>query len=79
MSAESGRSHRTQSSGRSSSQLHITRRLLSRHVKRPRRSRLETTEYTEPDQQPQIVTVRVSDDSSLTTWPPPDLIKLNWT
>ena len=32
--------------------------------KRPRRSTLQTTAYTEPDEQPQIETVRVSDDSS---------------
>jgi len=64
MPVESCSSHGTQSSGRSSSPRQSTRRLLLRPSKRPRRSTLQTTAYTEPDAQPQIETVRVSDDSS---------------
>jgi len=64
MPAESCSSRGTRSSGRSSSPPQSTRRLLSRPSKRPRRSTLQTTAYTDPDAQPQIDTVRVSDDSS---------------
>jgi len=64
MLAESCNSHSTQWSGQSSSPPQSTRRLLSRPSKRPRRSTLQTTAYTEPDAQPQIETVRVSDDGS---------------
>jgi hypothetical protein len=56
------------SSGRSSSPPQNTRRPLSRPAKRPRRSTLQATAYTEheeePGAQPQIETVRLSDDSS---------------
>ena len=68
MAAESGSSHGTQLSGRSSSPPQSTRRLLSRPAKRPRRSTLQTTAYTEPEGEPdaqrQIGTVHLSDDSS---------------
>jgi len=63
MPAEPCSSHGTQSSGRSSSPPQCTRRLLSRPSMRHRRSTLQTTAYTDPDAQPQIETVRVSDDS----------------
>jgi len=68
LAAESGSSHGTQSSGRSSSPPQIIRQLPSRPTKRPRRSTLQTTAYTEhlgeTDGPRQIETVRLSDDSS---------------
>jgi len=68
LEAESGSSHGTQSSGRGSSPPQITRRLPSRPTKRPRRSTLQTTAYTEhlgeTDASPQMETVRLSDNSS---------------
>jgi len=66
--AESASSHGAQSSGRSFSPPQITRRLVSRPAKRPRRSTLQTTAYIEPqgqpDAQPHIETVYLRDDSS---------------
>jgi len=68
LAAESGTSHGTQSLGWSSSPPQITRRLPSRPTKRPRRSTLQTTAYTEhlveTEAPLQIETVCLSDDSS---------------
>jgi len=68
LAAESGSSHGTQSSGQSSSPPQIIRRLPSRPTKRPRKSTLQTTAYTEhleeTDAPQQIETVRLGDDSS---------------
>ena len=68
LAAESGSSHGTQSSGQSSSPPPIIRCLPSRSTKRPRRSTLQTTAYTEhlgeTDAPSQIETVRLSDNSS---------------
>ena len=81
--AESSSSHGTQWSGCSSSPLQTTRRPTSQPVKRARRRTLQTTAYSEPEGEPdaeqQIATVRLSDESRMSTRTPGDLMKLNRT
>ena len=68
LAAESGSSHGTQWSGRTSSPPQIIRRLPPRPTKRARRSILQTTVYTEhlgeTNAPPQIEAVCLSDNSS---------------